>query len=144
MTYVGPGAYKHYKGGLYDIFGLALWEPMADKEDNDVKLAENLVDFANAFDATYWDSVSLDQIERDRAMLLRAAALLSEDKFVIYEPMSPGSLLEGLPGVRFWARGLTDFNMFVPRHEDASTIGDGMPQPDRIPRFDWIGDTLPR
>lgn len=112
-NYRGPGIYRHYKGGIYDIFGLALWEPMASKDDNDVNLADQLVEFANDFAAIDWELVSATRIEDARTMLLNAAKLLSEDKFVIYEPMSPGSLLEGLPGVRFWARGLTDFNSDV-------------------------------
>jgi hypothetical protein len=57
--------------------------------------------------------VSSQEIERIRAMLLRAAELLNEPLFVIYEPMTPGSMLEDLPGVKFWARGKADFDSDV-------------------------------
>jgi hypothetical protein len=113
-NYRGPGIYRHYKGGLYDIFGLALWEPMAGKEDSDVNLADRLVEFANEFAAVDWDHTHEETLERDRKMLLRAAELLSEQKFVIYAPMTPGSMLEDLPGVEFWARGKQDFDADVP------------------------------
>jgi hypothetical protein len=112
-NYRGPGIYRHYKGGLYDIFGLALWEPMAGKKDGDTGLADKLVDFANDFAACDWDMVPVESIEEDRQMLLRAAKLLSEQYFVIYEPMTPGSMLEDLPGVKFWARGKQDFDSDV-------------------------------
>ena len=113
-NYRGPGIYRHYKGGLYDIFGLALWEPMAGKEDSDANLADRLREFAEIFPAVDWNSVSNDEhIDRDRKMLLRAAELLSEQKFVIYAPMTPGSMLEDLPDVEFWARGKQDFDADV-------------------------------
>jgi hypothetical protein len=108
-NYRGPGIYRHYKGGLYEVAGLALWEPMAGKEDSDVKLSDELVNLADSFTAD-WDMVSSQEIERIRAMLLRAAELLSEPLLVIYEPMSPGSMLRDLPGVKFWARGKADFD----------------------------------
>jgi hypothetical protein len=41
--------------------------------------------------------VSSQEIERIRAMLLRAAELLSEPLLVIYEPMTTGSMLETCP-----------------------------------------------
>jgi hypothetical protein len=112
-NYRGPGIYRHYKGGLYEIAGLALWEPMAGKDDSDVKLSDELVEFSNDFAATDWDMVSSQEIERIRAMLLRAAELLGEPLLVIYEPLTTGSLLEGLPGVKFWARGKADFDSDV-------------------------------
>jgi hypothetical protein len=124
-NYRGPGIYRHYKGGLYDIIGLALWEPMAGKDDSDVKLSDGLVNLADSFTAD-WDMVSSQEIERIRAMLLRAAELLSEPLLVIYEPMSPGSMLRDLPGVRFWARGKADFDgdVVVPDiNEDDMTMG---------------------
>ena len=112
-NYRGPGIYRHYKGGLYDIFGLALWEPMAGKEDSDIGLADKLRNFAEEFAAVDWDHTHAETVEEDRAMLLRAAELLSEQKFVIYAPMTPGSILEGMDDVEFWARGKQDFDSDV-------------------------------
>src|SRR3954447_19550162 len=131
VSYHGPGIYRHYKGGRYEVIGLALWEPMAGKEDSDVKLADELVEFSNDFAATDWDMVSVEEIQRMRTMLRRAATLLSEQKFVIYEPLTPGSMLEDLPGVKFWARGQQDFNETLPR---------GSP---RVPRCGWVSALLP-
>lgn len=59
-NYQGPGRYMHYKGGEYEVYGLALHE----------------------------------------SELYR---------LVIYEPITPGSKLEGTP-IKFWARPESDFN----------------------------------
>lgn len=63
-----------------------------------------------------------------------------EITFVIYRPLSPGSMLEEGAGreERFWARELGDFNAWVdnPRF----TVVEG-PEPERMPRFnriDWL------
>jgi hypothetical protein len=107
-NYRGPGLYRHYKGGLYDVFGLALWEPMAGKSDNEDDLSDKLLAIAANSERGGRD------LEDDEIVMLRQAAkLLSEDKFVIYEPMSPGSFLEDIPGVQWWARGKHDFDSDV-------------------------------
>jgi hypothetical protein len=66
-NYRGPGIYRHYKGGVYNVIGLAIREES--KED--------------------W---------------------ITE---VVYEPLSPGSLLEKIDGVTYWTRMLEDFNSDV-------------------------------
>jgi hypothetical protein len=33
VNYYGPGEYEHYKGGHYNVIGLALWEAGYDKDD---------------------------------------------------------------------------------------------------------------
>jgi hypothetical protein len=104
-AYKGPGVYKHYKGGYYDIFGQALWEPMAGKDDGDTDLAANLEAIA-----ANSERGGRDLEDNEIAMLRRAAELLSERKFVIYAPLTPGSLLEGMDDVEFWARGRKDFD----------------------------------
>ena len=109
-SYRGPGIYHHHKGGDYEAIGLAMWEPMADKPDNEPDLAQKLREFAEDFAAVDWDHTKVEVIDEDREMLLRAAELLSEKRFVIYRPLTPGSLLEGMEGVEFWARGENDFN----------------------------------
>jgi hypothetical protein len=110
-NYRGPGIYRHYKGGLYDIVGLALWEPMAGKKNNEpgigdavASIAENLPDGPS------------------KLVLMQAAELLSEPLFVIYEPMSTGSMLRDLPGVKFWARAKADFDADVNVPDKDSTI----------------------
>jgi len=35
VNYRGPGHYKHYKGGEYEVLGLALQEDSVDKLDDD-------------------------------------------------------------------------------------------------------------
>ena len=49
-------------------------------------------------------------------------------RLVIYQPLTPGSKLEGSP-VQFWARPLEDFNQWVER-------ADG-----RVPRFTLLSDS---
>lgn len=72
--YSGPGRYRHYKGGQYEVLGLAIQEDTVDKGAGD--------GFAGA------------------------------RTFVIYRPLSPGSLLE-YRAEDFWARELSDFNATV-------------------------------
>ena len=121
-NYRGPGLYQHYKGGYYDVFELALWEPMAGKEDGDTDLASNLEAIA-----ANSERGGRDLEDNEIAMLRRAAELLSTRTLVIYEPLTEGSLLEGMEGVRFWARGREDFD------------GDGT-----VPDAKGIAMTVPR
>ena len=53
--------------------------------------------------------------------------------YVIYKPLSPGSLLEGYPE-EFWARELGNFNAQVP---DIAWSGDAT-----VPRFKFIGSEI--
>lgn len=129
MSYEGPGVYRHYKGGMYEVVGLALWEAMADKSDSDADLAEWLIEFANQFDATDWDRTPVETAEADRKKLLCAAALLSERTFVIYEPLT----LDDKGVVKFWARGKQDFD------SDVTVLGVRDTHPDMTsPRFTFI------
>jgi hypothetical protein len=111
--YDGPGHYKHYKGNAYEVLGLALWEAMVEKGDNsNSTLVEQITEFAEGFAATDWGSVTMEEQERYRRMLLQAVALLQERAFVIYRPLDEGSMLEDREE-DFWARGLRDFNQKV-------------------------------
>lgn len=76
--YSGPGRYRHYKGGEYDVLGVALRE---------------------------------DSIDKGGAVSPVASA---GEQFVIYRPLTPGSLLERR-AEDFWARRLDDFNAMVER-----------------------------
>lgn len=78
-SYQGPGVYRHYKGGLYQVHGLAVSEELADGERMD------------------------------------RGALLDDTLRVVYQPLSPGSVLEQFPQVAFWSRTLADFNQLVER-----------------------------
>jgi hypothetical protein len=83
-TYQGPGRYRHYKGGEYEVLGLALQEDTVDK---------TVVPFREG---------------------QPGAKLAPEIVFVIYHPLTPGSLLERR-AEDFWARELGDFNAMVER-----------------------------
>lgn len=78
-NYQGPGLYRHYKGGMYDVLGLALQESTVVKPDEGPKPGHTKAD---------------------------------ERTFVIYRPLTTGSLLETRPE-GFWARDLDDFNAWV-------------------------------
>lgn len=93
MNYQGPGRYQHYKGGIYNVLGLALQEDTVAKPDQP-------------------DSVIVED----------------EIVFVIYEPCSAGSLLDGRHE-QFWARHLGDFNAQL--EGDEVEIGG----PEVVPRF---------
>lgn len=73
--YEGPGQYRHYKGGVYEVLGLAL------QENTVLKPTE-----------------PTPQTVRPR-----------EIQFVVYRPLSPGSLLEQREE-EFWARERSDFD----------------------------------
>jgi hypothetical protein len=85
VNYRGPGRYKHYKGGEYEVIGLAVQEDTVDK----------IVDPG-----------------------------LGGIQFVIYRPLTPGSVLDVRPE-DFWARELGDFNEQV-----------GAPEGGYEPRFE--------
>lgn len=74
-NYQGPGRYRHYKGGEYEVLGLALQENTVTKPH---------------------------QIGEGH----------EEITFVIYRPLTPGSMLE-IRDENFWARELDDFNETV-------------------------------
>ena len=95
--YAGPGLYRHYKGGEYEVLGIALQE----------------------------DSIDKDATEPGPGV-----------RFVIYRPLTPGSLLETADygDCDFWARELGDFDAMVDRE------GDQVPRFARDeppPPFDW-------
>jgi hypothetical protein len=75
--YSGSGRYRHYKGGEYEVLGLALQEDSIDK------------------------NTAPGDDDPGRV-------------FVIYRPLTPGSLLERR-AEDFWARELNDFNAMVER-----------------------------
>lgn len=77
-NYQGPGRYRHYKGGEYEVLGLALREDSIDK-NGVVKPSE-----------------------------------VDGSQFVIYRPLTVGSLLERRRE-DFWARDLDDFDAMVSR-----------------------------
>jgi len=83
-NYRGPGMYRHYKGGSYFVYGLALQEDHKDRT------------------------------------------------YVVYKPMTAGSLLEDRPE-DFWARELGDFNAVV-------VLDGAVPcsQAPRVPRFEFV------
>lgn len=90
-NYQGPGRYRHYKGGLYAVLGLALQENTVTKHEPDG---------------------TLSQIGEGH----------EEMTFVIYMPLTPGSMLEDRREM-FWARELADFDAQLPQG----------------PRFAWVG-----
>lgn len=96
-NYQGPGTYRHYKGGSYEVLGLALQE---------------------------------DSIEKSGGLVGDAGIT-----FVIYRPLSPGSLLETRKQ-DFWARELSDFNAGVVVPQDGTD--DGVWEAP-APRFERIG-----
>jgi hypothetical protein len=65
--YVGPGLYRHYRGGQYKVIGLAVREE-----------------------------------SKESGWIVE----------VVYQPLTPGSLLDGRPET-FWTRVLDDFNAMV-------------------------------
>jgi hypothetical protein len=97
-NYRGPGMYRHYKGGTYFVYGLALQENTVTKRDKNGEI---------------------EQVGEGH----------DEVTFVVYKPMTTGSLLEGRPE-DFWARELGDFNAQVP---DVAWSGDAT-----VPRFEWV------
>lgn len=88
--YDGPGHYKHYKGGEYEVLGIALREETVYKPGDD-KLADAFIEGAGE------------------------QAIPVPTRVVIYRPLTPGSLLGEPPyeDVQFWERTLEDFNAMV-------------------------------
>lgn len=116
-NYQGPGRYKHYKGGEYEVLGIALWEAMASKDDNTPDISAALIAIGSHFN----DGPT-------RAVLEKAAELLSDPQFVIYRPLTKGSMLE-VREEDFWARARSDFNELV----DGTEVEVGGPE--KEPRF---------
>lgn len=86
-NYQGPGVYKHYKGGSYDVIGLAVKEDTVDKENT----REDSIEIVGQVLVVYKPLTSGSLLPR----------LVSMD-----EGMSSAK-------VEYWAREINDFNQLV-------------------------------
>lgn len=80
INYEGPGLYKHYKGGEYEVLGLGVREETVSKPGE-----PEVVHIDNTHKTPQGETV------------------------VIYRPLTKGSMLEGRRET-FWTRPLSDFN----------------------------------
>jgi hypothetical protein len=110
-NYQGPGRYRHYKGGEYEVLGLALREELAHKEGP----------FSTALKECEHCGSRGTEVEC-RCRYRRHVNLA----VVIYRPLTPGSMLEGRDE-DFWSRPLDDFN---------ATVNNPGHMPALVPRFE--------
>lgn len=88
--YEGPGKYRHYKGGEYEVVGLAVREETLSKPGEGVG--------GYVYDPEY-----------DERVLMKTPEGVI---VVVYRPLSPGSVLEDREET-MWTRALDDFNKRV-------------------------------
>lgn len=112
-NYQGPGKYRHYKGGEYQVLGLAIREETAHKEGP----IEHALKACSHCGSRGTERVCGCGHNRTVNTVV-----------VIYRPLTPGSMLEMFSGVEFWERTLTDFNGQV-----WATPGINVPRFERLP-----------
>lgn len=117
LNYRGPGMYRHYKGGFYHVLGLALQEDTISKPNEWIGGRVVTIHYSDGESR----ELAPDMTPRHPVY------------YVIYEPLSPGSLLEEGEYViaDFWARELSNFNQMV----DVSDYGFS----DTGRRFEFLG-----
>lgn len=128
MSYHGPGVYRHYKGGEYDVLGLAIREETIRKPDEPPYVCK-------ACGRGYEEGEKAAKVcaEADRIVFgcrLVANKSTTGKTVVVYRPLTSGSMLEKREE-EFWTRPLDDFNASV----RIKTHGDGAVH---RPRFEMI------
>lgn len=104
MPYEGPGIYRHYKGGLYDVVMLIVDEETMYKPGQD-PLAD-----------AYVEGIGAENVNPPTTR-------------VVYKPLTPGSLLEDREE-EGWGRKLEVFNEEVPE-PGPETVGAMIPRFER-------------